>query len=333
MRYLGSKNESIENIMDLVSNKIAHGSFCDPFGGIGVVGSHFKRKGFKVTSGDILTFPHYFQISRIALNSQPKFSRLYAYYDLKNISELEDIINKASLQDGWFIENYAKKRKFFTLENAYRIEGAKKLIYGWDINGLLDKEEKAYLLASLINSLDKVANTAGTYYAYLKYWYRKALRPFQFEFLPITEGNNFCNVHKCDALDLVRNNEFDVLYLDPPYNARNYARYYHLPETIANQEEYNLNGKSGMPEQHFVSSEFNSSSKALKGLSNIVSSASFKYLIFHYTDYGIIKREEILDLFHKFGDIEEFVLNNKKGYTTKKGKSNFTQKVYFVKYA
>jgi adenine-specific DNA-methyltransferase len=81
--------------------------------------------------------------------------------------------------------------------------------------------------------MDSVANTAGTYYAYIKTMSRKATKPFIFHLIAPTQGNLFCNSLLCDANLLVKELSSDILYLDPPYNERNYQRYYHLPENIA----------------------------------------------------------------------------------------------------
>src|SRR4030042_1499802 len=112
MRYFGSKVSTIETIHNLISKRMPSGSFCDPFGGIGSVGSYLKSKGYNVWSGDVLNFAH-----------------------------------------------------FFTDRNARKIQACRRKIRAWAQKGWLSYDERAVLLASLINNMDRVANTAGTYYA------------------------------------------------------------------------------------------------------------------------------------------------------------------------
>lgn len=330
MRYIGSKNSLVKEIHNIVAEKIAIGSFCDPFGGIGVVGSYFKEKGYEVTSGDVLNFPYYFQTARIANNSIPSFTKLFNTIDINSVNELLRLLNSKYSKAGWFIENYSINRQFFTIENALVIEGCRNLITDWCNNDLLLEEEKALLLASLINSMDRVANTAGTYYAHLKSWYRKALKPFKFDFIYPAIGNRNCKSYHLDAFDLVKGKKFDVLYLDPPYNQRNYERYYHLPESLANQKEYLVGGKSGSPQCSFVVSDFNKPQKAFGALEKIIANTEFRLLLFHYTDSGIINPKELKQLFSNYGRVEEITITSKNGYSTTKGKKEFGQKIYTV---
>ncbi|MBW8326319.1 MAG: DNA adenine methylase [Prolixibacteraceae bacterium] len=330
MRYIGSKNSLLNDIYGIVEPVMDKGSFCDPFGGIGVVGSFFKGKGFEVTSSDILTFPYYFQIAKIQNNSISSFSNLFNSLAINSIDELLCILNNTQYDSGWFYENYAIKRQFFTIENAKKIEGCRRLIFDWSCNGLITKEEKAVLLASLINSMDKVANTAGTYYAYLKGWYRKALQPFKFEIISPSIGNLNCKSYNLNAFELVNGMEYDVLYLDPPYNQRSYSRYYHLPESIANLEENEVHGKSGSPILPSIISDFNSSKRAFSALEEIVLNTKFKLLLFHYTDEGLISNKELYHLFSNLGKVEVIEMSCTNWYSVKKGKSSFVQKIYKV---
>src|SRR6185436_6043411 len=103
----------------------------------------------------------------------------------------------------------------------------------WCRNNWVTQNQRAVLLASLINSMDRVANTAGTYYAYLKSWHRKALKPFRFELVRSSRGPQKGHCILADANTLVGSREYDILYLDPPFNERCYSSYYHLPESLA----------------------------------------------------------------------------------------------------
>ena len=76
MRYFGSKTMLLDRIGVITSDCIKTGCFCDPFGGIGTVGSYMKSKGYRVVSGDILQFAHFFQVARIEQNDLPSFSRI-----------------------------------------------------------------------------------------------------------------------------------------------------------------------------------------------------------------------------------------------------------------
>lgn len=92
-----------------------------------------------------------------------------------------------------------QEKKIFTIENAQKIQGCINCINKWKSLKLLQDGEYEILVASLIQSFDKVANTAGTYYAYLKEYYRKAKNPFKFSFLHPISGMEGCRAYLGDA--------------------------------------------------------------------------------------------------------------------------------------
>lgn len=137
-----------------------------------------KSKGYRVVSGDILQFAHFFQVARIEQNDLPSFSRICKETHCTTVQELELYLNQLKMDQGWFIEEYSEKRQFFIGQNAAHIQACINQIWQWHDCHSIDDTEYAVLIASLIQSMDKVANTAGTYYAYLKSWYRKAKKRF-----------------------------------------------------------------------------------------------------------------------------------------------------------
>jgi adenine-specific DNA-methyltransferase len=331
LRYLGSKVSTTNQLFELLSERIGSGHICDPFGGVGTIGAAFKQRGYHVWSGDILTNAHYFQVAKLVRKKASSFKKVRAKYQINTVHSLLEIINSSSDCNGWFVNEYSVKRQFFTRGNAERIAGSLKLFEEWDKEGLLSYTEKAVLLASVVNSMDKVANTAGTYYAYLKSWYRKSLKEFCFNLIDVVEGPGECKAFKCDVKEIVSKRHFDILYLDPPYNQRNYAGYYHLPETIALMDQPETKGKAGIPERVDPKSKFNRKADALNELKEILSLASFDLLAFHYTDDGLIAREDLCELFGSIGKVDEYVLDAK-GYSTLIGSArSVKQRLYLVK--
>lgn len=327
MRYLGSKTLLLHDIGELLTQYRSDAVFCDPFGGIGTVGNYMKRQGFQVISGDLLQFAHFFQIALIKLNSIPCFSG--TTYEWNGTSGLEEYLNSLCVDHGWLIEEYCIKRQFFTLDNARRIQACIDTIWGWNAAGKLSYEEYAFLIASLIHSMDRVANTAGTYYAYLKTFYRKARQTFQFKFLQPTKGQSMCQCFLEDANTLVREHPCDILYLDPPYNTRDYAKYYHLPETVAKGVTPVAIGKAGIPQRQDVRSSYIVKSQVESAFSELICQAQCKTIIFHYTDKGLLSKQFIGQLLSEQGQVEEYYFDCK-GYHTKGAVSNSQHHVYKV---
>lgn len=319
MRYLGSKTMLLGHIEQL-TNEYKKGIFCDPFGGIGTVGAFMKRKGFQVITGDILNFAHYFQCVLIVFDDKNNFFHLMQYLHLRSLDELEAYLSNITQSDGWLIQEYALERQFFSTDNASHIQACIECIEKWYTESLINEKERIILLASLIDSFDKIANTAGTYYAYLKNLYRKAKKPFRFSLLHPIEGPvGFA--YKMDANDLVRQKKCDILYLDPPYNSRNYARYYHLPENVSMGIVPKPKGKSGVSQFQQKNSAYNGR-KATEAFKELIQSADAKCIIFHYTDSGLIDMDEAKTALQKKGSrFEEYYFDCRK-YTTIKATMN-----------
>ena len=319
MRYLGSKVSLLKKIEQLIDG-YKGGIFCDPFGGIGTVGAFMKQNGYRVVTGDILKFAYYFQRSIITFEDQIISESLKKSIDLPTLEELEIYLSSIITKDGWLIEEYARKRQFFTIENAYHIQACIDCINSWRAQRIIDEDEYIILVTSLINSFDKVANTAGTYYAYLKHFYRKAMRPFRFSLVHPREGMVGC-AYQMNANDLVKQTECDILYLDPPYNSRDYGSYYHLPETVSLGVEPKPTGKSGVFHTHKRRSEYNGTN-ATAVFEKLIKSANAKCIIFHYTDNGLIDMDRAkITMQEKGTKFEEYYFDCR-GYTTTKETAN-----------
>lgn len=291
--------------------------------------SYFKEKGFKVTTSDILTFANYFQISKLQFNTSPKFRNLHLHLNTKNNSDLLHIINSYKAGDGWFVEEFANKRTFFTVANAQRIEAIRQKIKEWDQKNLITNNEKAFLLASLINSMDKIANTAGTYYAYLKEFNRKSIQPFKYQFIQPAKGKYKGTSIIGEASQILSTTKYDVVYLDPPYNSRSYSRYYHLPEVIAKQIEPTVSGKSGISDTCHIDSDYNKKCQATTSFQKLIKNTTSKIVVLQYTDNGLIPKEAIYDILKEEGEVKDFYINSL-GYSTKATNRNDKHHIYFL---
>ena len=315
MRYLGSKTLLLNEIEVLAKEYSSSGVFCDPFGGIGTVGKNMKQHGYKIITGDVLYFAHCFQIAQIVNNGDIQFAKLRNQMNSADINGIELYLNTLEPIDGWVVEEYAKKRLYFTVENAQKIQACIDSIIRWKLEDTINEDEYKVLMASLIESFDKVANTAGTYYAYLKEFYRKATKRFQFKFIQPSLSNLQCYSYHKAANELVRETECDILYLDPPYNERDYSRYYHFPENVARGIVPHPTGKSGVYSEYKKRSAYNVKMQATNAFQDLIEHANAKCIIFHYTDAGLINPNTAREIMSVYGKTEEFYYQCK-GYRT-----------------
>jgi adenine-specific DNA-methyltransferase len=314
VRYFGSKASVVDDVLRLISARRPTGELCDPFGGVATVGAAAKREGYVVTSGDQLAFAHAFQVARVVAQRRPAFSGLRKL-SLQGSTAVEHHLASLPGCDGWLVQHYARERGFFTITNARRIEAVRQEVITWLAQRLITTREAKILRASLIRSADSVANTAGTYYAYLKSWHRKALRPFVFSLISPTPGARGCRAQVLDANELATARSWDVLYLDPPFNDRRYGGYYHLPESLALGHEFEVRGQAGIPVRDVPASPFYSPTKATAALRTLVHEADYELLALHYAANGVIPLDVIRRELRRIGRVTEHVLRSR-GYTT-----------------
>jgi len=283
---------------------------CDPFGGIGVLGAYLKHRGYAVTSGDLLTFAHYFQIARLELSRSPNLHKLRIELGVGSVHELFSQMSLPRHTGGWLVDNYAVRRKFFTLANAGMIQACWDAIAQWNRNGWLTRRQRAFMYASLVASMDRVANTAGTYYAHLKRWDRKAVTQFQLRPVIPTQGSQRCKSVLGNAEDIVSQGSFDVVYLDPPYTARPYNRYYHLPESIVVGRTGPVLGAAGLPATGVgVDSDFSRARTALRATEKLLAKVDCRLLVFHYAHGGLVPLRTLRSLLGELGKVQEHRLN------------------------
>jgi adenine-specific DNA-methyltransferase len=288
---------------------VAGGSFCDPFGGVATVASTFKRAGFVVHTGDLLRFAVCFQTARVVLNEPPQPTpRLRAELGLNTPADIISELQRTKPVKSWVYREFSERRSYFTPQNAAAIDGVRRKLAAWKRHGLTDELLDAYLRACLIEAVDRVANTAGTYYAHLKTWTRKALATFQLRAMQPVAGPDGCTASVADAKDLVASRHFDVVYLDPPYNSRDYAGYYHLPETLATGRRPQPRGVSGVDAAPRPQSAFTRPARAEEAMAELIGTARYNLMVVHYSDDGLIPPRRLRSLLRSVGTVNENVI-------------------------
>ena len=96
----------------------------------------------------------------------------------------------------------------------------------------------------------------------------------------------------------------DILYLDPPYNERQYAPNYHILETIARYDNPEIRGVTGMRNYDSQKSRFCKASTALEDLDKVARIATYEYLVLSYNSEGIMPQHNILDVLSQYGEVE-----------------------------
>lgn len=316
MKYIGNKFKLLGFIEDSLrlGGVPSSGQFTDLFSGTTSVAEHFKKLGFSVTANDFMTYSYALQKAFIESNETPNFAKLMCS---QNIYELETPalsvlghLNNLEPVKGYAFQNYghggSENRMYFTGDNASRVDAIRDQIADWHKVELINNGEFFYLLAALIDAADHVANMSGTYGAFLKVWRSVALKRIELKGRTVYDNSlvNFANRETAEAL--ITEISGDILYLDPPYNSRQYASNFHVLESIAVWDKQELRGKTGLRDYEDQKSDFSSKSKAADALESIVTKAKFNFIALSYNNEGIIPHEQILEILSKKGEVKVF---------------------------
>ena len=314
MRYIGSKALLLNNINDVIEKHgIKAETFCDIFSGTGVVARFFKEK-YSVISNDVLYFSYCLQKATIENQSVPSFAKLCSRFGfsspiayLNNLSsEQQEALPK---EKRFFQNNYSPMggRMYLTDENALRIDFARNSLERWKEDSLLSDDEYFYLLAGIVEGIPFVSNIAGTYGAYSKKWDRRAFKTYQIVELPVMDNKRKNKCYNEDGNHLLRSISGDILYIDPPYNERQYLPNYHLLETAAKYDFPVLKGITG--QRSYDSNQkslYCSKRTVLKAFDDLIANSKFKHIILSYSTDGIMSIPDIEAVMKKYGKPETF---------------------------
>src|SRR3989339_1808760 len=355
MRFIGCKENLLGFIETFVKQKDIRGNvFCDLFAGTGSVAKHFKKLGYKIISSDLLFFSYVLQKVYIEQNQYPKFAKLLKHLkidpvketlftsDSQSAKEIIKHLNNLEGVEGFIYKNYSPEgtrgqtysRKYFTGDNSKRIDAIRGKIEEWKKSNLISEQEYYFLLASLIEAVPFVANISGTYSAFLKEWDKRAFKKLTLEVPEIIKSNETHKVYHIDGLKVLDQVKgIDILYLDPPYNERQYAPNYHILETIAKWDNPQIKGITGMRSYENQKSEFCNPKTGIKALGEIIKKNNFKHLLLSYNDDGIMPEGEILKLFNNAGksEISEQNYQRYKSNSNGEQKNGVKEKIYYLK--
>lgn len=304
----------------------------DLFCGSAVVSGFFKRNGKKVISNDVMYMSYILARGMNELNSKPLFAGL----DGLNVFEyLNGLKEPLSEKEAFIYKNYAPNgecsRMYFQIQNAKKIDAIRQQIENWYSSKKLLESEYYYLLACLISAVPYVANITGVYAAYLKHWDKRSYKDLLIEPLEIVNSEFECEFFNMDASQLCKVKSFDLVYIDPPYNQREYTPNYHILETIAKYDAPDIKGVTGM--RPYQKSKFCSKLSVKSAFIELLSNISSKYAIVSYNTEGLLTTHEMLELFSTYGTVELYEYPYRR-YKSKipNNSEGLKEQLYFIKF-
>jgi adenine-specific DNA-methyltransferase len=297
MNYIGSKYKLSDFIKStvgaVVGSDLSDKTVCDIFAGTGIVGRIFKTEVKKIIAND---FEYY---SYVLIRNYIGNHKI-----IKNANAFLDELNSLPLiSTGFVYKNYClgsgSGRQYFSDENGKKIDTVRQKIEVWKKAKQISGDLYFFLLASLLESADKVANTASVYGAFLKHLKKTAQKSLVIEPADFEQNENEHSVFNEDSNELIKKISGDILYLDPPYNARQYGANYHLLNTIAQYQEFEPQGKTGLPS--YKKSRYCSRNNVLTEFEQLIKNAGFTHIFLSYNNEGLMSVDEVRSIMKKYG--------------------------------
>lgn len=299
-RYIGGKNKLSDWISNLILNNTEGDSFFDVFAGTGIISKVMLNNYKEIILNDFL-YSNEVIYKAFFGNENIDVDKIY-----QNMNNFQNIDPK-KISPNYFSENFGNK--FFSLNDAKLIGRIRDEI---NLNYNLSDRERAILISSLIYSADKIANTVGHYDAFRKKTHIKD--SFKFNLInPINTEGKSIRIFREDANNIVKNIKSDIAFIDPPYNSRQYSRFYHILENLTTWQKPELSGVAMKPKSENMSEYCKVSAPIV--FNDLIKNLNCKYIVVTYNNTYLsksnssrnkIKHNEIIKILNCVGETKVF---------------------------
>lgn len=316
-RYLGNKYKLLPFITKVVDKECSDiQSIADIFAGTGAVSSAFTDK--IIITNDLMYSNYicnYAWFGSETYNQQTIIDYVVHYNSL------------SKLKDNYMTDNFANT--YFSRDDCAKIGYIREDIEKNYKKKNINDRERAILITSLLYAMDKIAKTCGHYNAYRKG--AEFDKPLEL-LVPLAERHNNPN-NRCyneDANDLIGSINADLVYIDPPYNSRQYCDAYHLLENVARWEKPEVFGVARKMDRTKLKSKYCTKS-ASEAFEDLVGNITSKYILLSYNNMAEkgndrsnakISDEDIMRILENKGTVKVFS-ESYKPFTT--GKSDISE--------
>ncbi len=292
VKYIGSKRALLPwilGVIDKVASLTGSKVVLDLFSGTSRVAHGLKAKGYYVVANDLYTYAHVLAKALVEADARR--------YPEEAVAPLLAELASLPPRRGWFTRLYCQEARYFQVENCERIEAAREAIrerYSGD--GLLE----AVLLTSLLLGADRVDSTVGVQMAYLKRWAPRSYRPLRLLYPPLLPGEGLAL--QGDAVEVAKEVEGDIAYLDPPYNGHSYLGNYHVWETLVLWDEPEVYGVARKRlDVRWRRSAFASRSGAERALEGLLGNLRARHVVLSYSDEGFLSPGRVSEILSGWG--------------------------------
>ena len=306
LNYIGSKFQLLDWITENIKKTI--GSFenkiiGDLFAGTGIVSYHFRNLKNIIYSNDSELYSSIIAHAFTCSNYNEKCQEI--------INLLNSEIKAGKETIGFVTQHYSpyiNERMFFTIDNAKCIDYTRQRLEELTLENTLSKDDYNFILGSILISADAVSNVPAVYGCYLKKFKAKALKKFYIKLIHKSTNSNSRSLTFNENVVNLKLEFMDLVYLDPPYNQRQYSKNYFPLNIIAKtpaqlNSEPPLKGKTGIPSDCFVSPFCKKGKVVETAFDDLFKSLNTNYIFLSYNSESIISKDKMIEIMKKYGDV------------------------------
>ena len=325
-RYLGSKRAVLPVIAQVIDTLPQRPeTAADLFAGTGVVGESLARAGMAVTFNDLLS------------SNTTVYQAFFGAGDVRpevlaeRVAEINEI-PVATVDPNYFSQTFADT--YYSEPNARLIGHYREQIDRWHRAGEITDREKSVLIASLLYGMDKAAATVGHYDAYREGAATDARLQFGLPTLEQFEAPH--QITRLDANQLVRTRAWDLVYIDPPYNSRQYGDLYHVLDNVADWSKPNVQFKARKMDRRHLKSDY-CTTRAVPAFTDLVDSLDTATIVMSYNDTGDrgnsrsaarLTDDDIVGILSRRGEVEVVDVPHREYTTGKSTIGEITERLF-----
>lgn len=301
IKYLGSKRRLVP-VLARVAEAAAARTALDLFTGTTRVAQAFKFLGAHVTAVDTARYSEVFAQCYIATDA--------AIVDSQAVRAAIAALNAVPGERGYVTQTFCERARYFQPFNGERIDA---------IRAAIERDHRGsplypILLTSLVEAADRVDSTTGVQMAYVKKWAPRSYRPLELRVPALVRGEG--RAVRADALRVAASlGEFDLAYLDPPYNQHRYYTNYHVWETLVvgdAPEHYGVACKRIDARDATTKSAFNGRRSMPDALRKVVDDVRARVLVLSYNDESWLTLDELREMCATRGSVEVASFDSKR---------------------
>jgi len=290
IKYIGSKRLLVEQISAIAKRLPEVRTVLDLFSGTARVGKAFKQRGYRVTANDHTSYAHrlaqcYVQADRARWHGEA--------------TALLEELAAVPPSPGYFTQTFCVDARYFQPKNGARVDAIRQRIADLE----LPDELHAIALTSLMEAADRVDSTVGLQMAYLKKWAPRAHNDLELRLPEMVDGPG--EALQLDALECVRRADYDLVYLDPPYNQHKYMNNYHVWESLTRWDKPDTYGIANKRiDCRDYDSPFNSKPRIAPAFAELVASVRARYLLVSFNNEGYLAESQLREMLSERGEVQ-----------------------------